>query len=188
MEKIKQAVWLFFINLSISSFTFGGGYIVIPMIRRYFVEQKQCFKENELMEMAAIAQSCPGAIAVNLSVLAGYRVLGRLGALISAVASVLPSFVILAAISSCYDAFRSQPVINACLKGMEAGVAALIVQLVWDMSRAVFQQKRRLLSIILPLTFIAAFCFEISAMSLILGWAAVSLALSFYSYLRRKNA
>lgn len=71
MKSWKTGLWLFAVNLYISTFTFGGGYIVIPMIRKIFVQQKQLFTESELLEMAAIAQSSPGAIAVNLSVLAG---------------------------------------------------------------------------------------------------------------------
>ena len=66
--------WLFAVNLFISAFTFGGGYVVVPMVRRYFVEKKQYFSQEELMQMAAVAQSTPGAIAINLSALAGYRV------------------------------------------------------------------------------------------------------------------
>ena len=105
MKSWKTGLWLFAVNLYISTFTFGGGYIVIPMIRKIFVQQKQLFTESELLEMAAIAQSSPGAIAVNLSVLAGRRTLGMAGAWISAVGAVMPSFIILALISSCYDAF-----------------------------------------------------------------------------------
>ena len=93
MKSWKTGIWLFGVNLYISTFTFGGGYIVIPMIRKIFVQQKQLFTESELLEMAAIAQSSPGAIAVNLSVLAGRRTLGLAGALISAGGAVLPSFI-----------------------------------------------------------------------------------------------
>ena len=80
----KKGFGFFGVNLMISTFTFGGGYIVIPMIRKIFVQQKQFFTEAELLEMAAIAQSSPGAIAVNCSVLAGRRTMGLAGALISA--------------------------------------------------------------------------------------------------------
>ena len=123
---------------------------------------------------------------MNLSVLAGRRTLGLAGALISAVGAVLPSFIILALISSCYDAFRTQPVINACLKGMEAGVAALIVQLVYEMSAAILKQKQTLHSLILPVTFFCGFILEIPAMTLLLFWAGLSLLLSFLDYRRAR--
>ena len=76
MDKIKTYCWLFCINVFISAFTFGGGYVVIPMIKKYYVEEKQLFDEDELMNIPAIAQSSPGAIAINMSALAGYRVAG----------------------------------------------------------------------------------------------------------------
>lgn len=72
-KRIKLYFWLFGVNLFISTFTFGGGYVVVPMIRKYYVEKKALFSEEELLELAAVAQSSPGAIAVNLSALAGYR-------------------------------------------------------------------------------------------------------------------
>ena len=126
-EKLKQYLWLLGINLFISAFTFGGGYVVVPMIRQYFVLKKGYFSEEELMDMAAVAQSTPGAIAVNLSALAGYRTAGMAGAVISCVAAVLPPLIILGTISAFYHIFISNAVLAAVLKGMEAGVAAVMV-------------------------------------------------------------
>ena len=65
-KSLSLYLWLFKVNFFISAFTFGGGYVVIPMIRKYFVTEKHLFSEDELMDMAAIAQSSPGAIAINL--------------------------------------------------------------------------------------------------------------------------
>ena len=76
MTKLKFYLWLAGINLFISTFTFGGGYVVVPMIRKYYVEGKDLFSNDELIEMAAVAQSSPGAIAINLSVLAGKKSCG----------------------------------------------------------------------------------------------------------------
>ena len=86
-RSIKTYAWLLAVNLFISAFTFGGGYVVVPMVRRFFVVKKRCFSEEELVDMAAIAQSTPGAIAINLSALAGYRTAGTAGAVISCVAA-----------------------------------------------------------------------------------------------------
>jgi len=90
MGKARDLAWLFFINLFISAFTFGGGYVVVPMIRRYYVDGRKLFTQEELMGMAAMAQSTPGAIAINLSALAGYKVAGLPGAIISCLAALLP--------------------------------------------------------------------------------------------------
>lgn len=118
-QNIRIYVWLFITNLFISSFTFGGGYIVVPMIRRFFVVKKQCFTEEDLINMAAIAQSTPGAIAINLSALAGYKTAGIAGILISCTAAVIPPLVILTFVSSFYKVFVTNTVIAAILKGME---------------------------------------------------------------------
>ena len=60
MKSLKFYLWLCSVNLFISAFTFGGGYVVVPMVRKYYVEQKHVFSNEELMEMAAVAQSSPG--------------------------------------------------------------------------------------------------------------------------------
>ncbi|MCI6031967.1 MAG: chromate transporter [Fusobacterium varium] len=167
-NRIKICIWLFGINFFISAFTFGGGYIVIPMIKKYFVDRKQLFNNEELMDMAAIAQSSPGAIAINLTVLAGYKAVGMIGAVISCIAAVFPPLIILGIISVYYLMFRDNQVISSVLKGMEAGVGALIVDIVLDMSRAVFREKQKLMSLIIPATFLASFIFQMNVIFIIL--------------------
>lgn len=162
MKQKKPYGWLLAVNLFISTFTFGGGYVVVPMIRRYFVAQKQYFSEDELSKMAAVAQSTPGAIAVNLSALAGYRVAGTPGAVISCVAAVIPPFFILGLISSFYTVFVSNAPVSAVLKGMQAGAAALIVDLVIDMCRLILKQRSLFLSAMIPCAFLANFVLDIN--------------------------
>lgn len=156
-QGIKVYVWLLAVNLFISAFTFGGGYIVVPMIRRFFVVKKQYFSEEELIDMAAIAQSTPGAIAVNLSALAGYKVAGIRGTLISCSAAVIPPLVILTFVSAFYRIFISNAIVTAILKGMEAGVAALMIDLITDMCSMILKKKSFFLSAMIPLAFMANF-------------------------------
>lgn len=99
IKKFKRYGSLFKITFSISAFTFGGGYVVIPMMRKYFVTDLELFSEKELLDMAAIAQSTPGAIAVNIAVLIGYRIAGITGAVISCLGTILPPLLILSVIS-----------------------------------------------------------------------------------------
>ena len=87
-------------TFSISAFTFGGGYVVIPMMRKYFVNELELISEEELLDMAAIAQSTPGAIAVNTAVLVGYRISGLTGAIITCIGTVLPPLLILSVIKA----------------------------------------------------------------------------------------
>lgn len=158
----KPYFWLLAINLFISTFTFGGGYVVVPMIRRYFVEQKQYFREEDLMSMAAVAQSTPGAIAINLSSLAGYRVAGTLGSVISCIAAIIPPLAVLGLVSVFYTAFISNVIVAAILKGMQAGVAALIVDLIIDMCSMILKERSLFLSAMIPAAFLANFVMGIN--------------------------
>ena len=161
-NKRKLYWWLLRVNLFISAFTFGGGYVVVPMIRRYFVDQRHYFTEEELSGMAAVAQSTPGAIAVNLSVLAGYRTAGIGGAVVSCAAAIFPPLVILSIVSGFYEAFSANVLIAAVLKGMQAGVAALIVDLVIDMCGLILKERSRLLTAMVPCAFFAAFVLKLN--------------------------
>ena len=184
-KSLSLYLWLFKVNFFISAFTFGGGYVVIPMIRKYFVTEKHLFSEDELMDMAAIAQSSPGAIAINLAVLAGFRSAGFSGAVLCGVSSVLPPFLILSVISTCYQVFRDLPVVAAVLKGMEAAVGALIVDIVFDMGAAVLKEKKPFFASLMPAAFAGSFLLGINVMVILLICVAACLV---YYYLSAKRA
>lgn len=162
MKILKTCTWLFFIQLFIGTFTFGGGYVVLPMVEKYYVAKKHLFTEEELMEMAAISQSAPGAIAVNLAVLAGYRTAGMLGALVSCTASLLPSLVILSLVTVWYEAFAANQSVAHALKGMQAGVAAVILVYLADMLLRLSKEKSLFLMGMVPAVFAAGFLFRVN--------------------------
>lgn len=177
MQLTKKQLYfsMFKITFSVSAFTFGGGYVVIPMMRTHFVEDLNLITEEELLDMAAIAQSTPGAIAVNLAVLIGYRLGGILGAIVNAIGTILPPIIILAVISKGYEAFRDNRIINAVLKGMEAGVVALIVNLVIDMLQVILERKNLFLTLMVPVAFVASFILQINVAVIIICSALISL-------------
>ena len=117
---------LFLSSFGLSAFTFGGGYVIIPLMKRKFVEELHWLEEEEMLNFTAIAQSSPGAVAVNAAVLVGYRVAGLPGALIATYGSVLPSFLIVTLLAKVYFKFRSQPVFSGVLSGLRPAVVALI--------------------------------------------------------------
>ena len=82
-EKLHKYRTLFLSTLKLSAFTFGGGFVIIPLMRKRFVEQLHWIEEQEMLDLTAVAQSSPGAIAVNASILVGYHVAGVAGALLS---------------------------------------------------------------------------------------------------------
>ena len=103
---LKKHLTLFTSTLKLSACTFGGGFVIIPLMRKKFVDQLHWIDGREMLDLVAIAQSSPGAIAVNASIIIGYHVAGISGALIAAVGTVLPPLVIISIISLFYQAFR----------------------------------------------------------------------------------
>ena len=142
---------LFLSTFQLSACTFGGGFVIIPLMRKKFVEQLQWIEEQEMMDMTAIAQSSPGAIAVNASILVGYHVAGVPGALLTVMGSVLPPLIIISIVSMFYTAFRENAIVNMVMNGMMAGVAAVICDVVITMIRVLLKQKR-----ILPVAMLLA--------------------------------
>ncbi len=141
--KSKKLAVLFLEMLKISAFTFGGGFVIIPLLRRVFVENRKWIGEEEMMDLTAIAQSAPGPIAVNAAILTGYRVAGVPGAAISVLGTVIPPLVILSVISLFYNAFRENLYVNILMAGMLCGVAAVILNVVLDLLRLLFASGKK---------------------------------------------
>ena len=160
---------LFFSTFRISACTFGGGFVIVPLLRRKFVEDLGWVEDQEMLDLAAIAQSAPGPIAVNASVLVGYKVAGVPGALMAALGCALPPLVIISIISYFYAAFRSNPVVDMLMKSMLAGVAAVICDVVITMAGKVCGGKKWLLPVItMVLAFIAVRFLKVNIILVIL--------------------
>ena len=132
---------LFFACLYLSTFTFGGGYVIVTLLKEKFVDHYHWIEEDEMLDLVAIAQSSPGAIAVNGAIIVGYKLAGIPGMLVSVIGAIIPPMVILSVISVFYDAFCSNYYIAALLKGMTAGVGAVIMSVVYDMGKNVVKSK-----------------------------------------------
>lgn len=185
-KKWKLYVWISYINLFISTFTFGGGYVIIPMVKKIFVTQKKLLQESEFLDLAAIAQSSPGAIAVNLNVLVAKKLAGIPGIALGLIFSILPPLVILGIISTCYNAFAANPYVSAALTGMQACVAALIVDLAVDMYRTILKEKSRLLDALPVLSFLACAFTGINAAILLVS-GSLLYCLALYITRRRER-
>ena len=132
---------LFLSTFKLSACTFGGGFVIIPLMRKKFVEDLHWIEEQEMMDLTAIAQSSPGAIAVNASILVGYHIAGIPGALVTIVGTVLPPLIIISIISAFYQAFRDNVFVSMAMSGMLAGVAAVICDVVINMAKKIIQQR-----------------------------------------------
>lgn len=137
----KKLFGLFWATCKLSACTFGGGYVMIPLMRRRFVNELGWLEDNEMLDLTAIAQSAPGALAVNASILVGYRVAGTPGALCCAAGAVLPPLVIISLISLVYAAFRSNVYVDRAMRGVIAGVAAVVCDAALSMGAELLQKR-----------------------------------------------
>lgn len=167
---------LFSSTFYLSAFTFGGGFVIIPLMKKKFVDDLHWIEEDEMLNLAAIAQSSPGAVAVNASILLGYRVAGILGALVTILGTVLPPLIIISVISLFYTAFRENIVVNAVLKGMQAGVAAVIADVVMNLGGNVIKEKDIVSALVMVCAFAATFFFKVNVMYIILVCGCIGAA------------
>lgn len=114
----KKYLKLFTSTFQLSACTFGGGFVIIPLMRKKFVEDLGWIEEQEMMDLTAIAQSSPDAIAVNASILVGYHVAGISGALLTVLGTVLPPLIMISVISFFYQQFRDNVFVNMAMTGM----------------------------------------------------------------------
>ncbi len=126
---------LFWSFLKIGIFTFGGGYAMIPLIRREVIDRRHWIEEHEFLDLLTLAQSAPGPISLNTSVFVGYKMRGFAGAVASILGVVVPSFVIILAVAILFADIRHNPVVDAAFKGMRPAVVALIVVPVISLAR-----------------------------------------------------
>ncbi len=174
MKKDLKFFWTLFIStFTLSAFTFGGGYVIVPLMRKKFVETLGWIDEEEMLDLIAIAQSAPGPIAVNSSIIIGYRLAGIPGALVTTFGTVLPPMVILSAISQFYTAFRDNVVVSLVLKGMGIGVAAVIVDVVYTMAKGVVKTKDALWIIVMCVALVVALFTSVNVVFVILACGVV---------------
>lgn len=159
---------LFFSTLYLSAFTFGGGYVIVSLLKKKFVDELHWVEEEEMLDLVAIAQSSPGAIAVNGAIVIGYRLAGIPGVLVSVLGAVLPPFVILTAISYFYRVFQESFVVQAMLSGMKSGVSAVILSVVYDMMAGIAKEKDPLLWLVLLGSFLANYLLSVNVVYIIL--------------------
>ena len=160
---------LFFSTLYLSAFTFGGGYVIVTLLKRKFVDELHWIDEDEMLDLVAIAQSAPGAIAVNGAIVVGYKLAGVTGLLTAVLGTVLPPFLILSVISVCYEAFRSMTLIALMLEGMQAGVGAVIASVVWDMGSGIAKEKDTVSILVMIAAFVVSMFFNINVIFIILA-------------------
>lgn len=126
MQYKNKYLKLFLSTLTISAVTFGGGYVIVSFLKKKFTDELGWIDEEEMLNLVAIAQSSPGAVAVNAAILVGYRIGGIPCVFLAVLGTIIPPFLIISAISFCYSLFKDNKAVAAVLLGLQSGIAAVI--------------------------------------------------------------
>ncbi len=183
----KLYLQLFVSTFMLSAFTVGGGFVIVPLMRKKFVEGYHWIKEEDMLDLTAIAQSSPGVIAVNAAILIGYQVGGIIGSMITILGTVLPPFIILSVISVAYTAFRDSLIVHYVLLGMQAGVAAVILDVVLSMIKELLKERKLLPVIVMIGAFIATFFFTVNVAYVVLISGFIGGLTTLYLKYMKKN-
>ena len=175
-ESKAAILWqLFKATFLLSAFTFGGGFVIVSLMKKKFVEELGWLEEDEMLDITAIAQSSPGPIPINASVILGYRMCGLPGTLVAILGTALPPMIIISVISIFYVQFRSNPIIALALQVMRAGVAAVIFDVVINLAKNVIKTRRTMYIGLMIAAFVARAILGVEATVLILVCLGVGL-------------
>ena len=190
MNKTKEYISLFLTMLKIGLFTFGGGYAMIALLENEFVAKKKWIEKDEFLDVAAIAESTPGPIAINAATYIGFKNAGIVGSIIATLGICIPSFVIIYAISLFFDAFLSLTLVAYAFKGIQICVVYLILSAGLKMLKQM--KKTEFNSIIILITLIcmvvlSLFAVKFSTIFYILISGAFGVVVYFLGKLKKEE-
>lgn len=168
-KKNLEQLWILFKSMFLlSACTFGGGFVIVSLMKKKFVEELKWLEEDEMLDITAITQSSPGPLPVNASVIIGYRMQGISGSLAAVLGTILPPMFVISLICVFYTEFRQNLYIAAALQVMRAGVAAVILDVTWNLAKNVWNSHSVFYTSLMVLSFCGAYFFGVSAMIIIL--------------------
>ena len=178
--KKKNKLWqIFKSTLYLSAFTFGGGYVILTLMKDNFVDKLKWIDKDQMFDMTAIAQSAPGAVAINASIVVGYEIAGLPGMVVAILGTAIPPLVIISVISMFYEAFIANKYIAGFLKGMQAAIAALIFKVSFDMDKDLLKDKSKFVPVIMVAAFILGYFLKVNIVYIIGGLILLGLINSF---------
>lgn len=184
----KKDLWTLFKTMFIlSACTFGGGFVIVSLMNKKFVEELKWLEEDEMLDITAITQSCPGPLPVNASVIIGYRMYGVIGSLVAVLGTILPPMVIISLICVFYEQFRTNTYIAIALQVMRAGVAAVILDVTLDLAKNVIKTKSALYIGLMITAFAATYFFGVSAMLIIIICLFIGIGSVIYGLYKDKR-
>lgn len=170
----KNRLWTLFTSmLTISAFTFGGGFVIVSLMKKKLVDELHWLDEEEMLDMTALAQSAPGPIAVNAAILVGRRAAGVPGMLAAVIGTIIPPLVIIGAISLIYAQFAANEWVRAALAGMSCGVAAVIADVVAGLGGKVLKGRNALSIALMCAAFVLTYVLKVNVILIILSAGAI---------------
>ena len=190
MNKLKTCLSLFITMFKIGLFTFGGGYAMIAVIQREIVEKKKWLEQEEYLDVVAIAESTPGPIAINSATFVGYKTCKVLGSIFATIGVVLPSFIIIFVISLFFDKFLTLEIVGYAFKGIQAGVAFIIlsagIKMFKGIKKSVFNLVLFIVTLI-ALTLLDLFAINFSTVFFVLIGGAIGITAYLISLIKYKE-
>lgn len=176
----KRLFVLFYSTLYINAIAFGGGFVVIPLLRKQYVEKYAWVSEDDLTDLIALSQSAPGTIAGNFAMLIGHHIAGFWGAFVTLIASIIPATVIITFVAYFYHTIRDNILVERIMRGMQAGVVTVILDLAIQTISRQLKMKKAFITVILCTSFVASYLLDISVIVIILVGAAAGIVHSYY--------
>lgn len=172
-SNIRILIKLLFTFLKISPITFGGGYAMTTLIELEVVNKNEWIKKEEIIDVFTIAQTLPGAVAINSAIFIGYRVAGFTGAVVSLIGILFPTFLIVILVSLIYFIFKDNSIIKAAFNGIGASIVALILYAGFLIGKTAIRGKTSVFIMILSLLLLIIF--HINPIILIISGALVGM-------------
>jgi len=174
---VEKLLKIFLVFFKIGSFTFGGGYAMLPIIKRELVDNLGWIEENDIYNYYAIGQSTPGIIAVNTATMTGYSLSGFKGALAATSGFVMPSLIIITLIASYFKRFQQINLFQHAFAAIQIAVVALIIDIVIKMWQK--SDKSKISLVIFVLSFLLLVVFDFSPVYVILASATAGILIQY---------
>lgn len=174
-SQFKELWGIFLAFFKIGSFTFGGGYAMIPLIEKEVVDKKAWISKEDIIDVFAVAQSIPGAIAINSATLIGYKIKKKKGSYAATLGVILPSFLIILLIATVFSKFQDNIIVQNAFKGIRPAVVALIFIAAVNIGKTAIKDKISLVIALVAFTLILVF--DVHAIFAVIGGAVVGLVL-----------
>ncbi|MDD3924764.1 MAG: chromate transporter [Erysipelotrichaceae bacterium] len=182
-ENIENIYWKLFKSMFVISMsTFGGGFVIITLMQKKFCDELGWIEKEEILDLTALAQSAPGSLAVNASILFGYQLKGIKGSLVAMLATILPPLLIISTISIFYSLFSQNQIVRIALKVMRSGVAAVILDAALTLMKGVIKSKDMFNIMVMVFAFIFSYFIQVDAIMLICLGLLLAFAIEIIKY------